>query len=162
MGFGAFVSGRSSTARRGGRPTPSVRASAVGAVALLVGLAAGEAAGQPAGLFREVAPATAATAPDLSTAPDAITLRWEESEAEERLPIGLDNGLPAPVESRRAAGGRRVPRAVPADAAAPLSITATFRPRRGVRRANRAAPDALGARRGSAPGATPVRYRGTL
>ena len=45
------------------------------AAALLAALAAGEATGQPAGLFREVAPAGAVAGPDLSAVSDAITLR---------------------------------------------------------------------------------------
>ena len=45
------------------------------AVALLTALATGEAAGQPAGLFREAAPVAAATGPDLPAVSDSITLR---------------------------------------------------------------------------------------
>ena len=57
------------------RRDAAVRGSTAVAAALLVGLAAAESAGQPAGLFREVVPAAAAIAPGLPTAPDAITLR---------------------------------------------------------------------------------------
>ena len=43
--------------------------------ALLVALAAGDAAGQPAGLFRDVVRAGAVAGPDISTVSDSITLR---------------------------------------------------------------------------------------
>jgi len=59
-GCGAALGGRRSTAL---------------AVALLTALAAGEAAGQPGGLFREVAPAGVAAVPDISAVADSITLR---------------------------------------------------------------------------------------
>ncbi len=59
-GCGAVLGGRRSTAL---------------AVALLTALAAGEAAGQPGGLFREVAPAGVAAVPDISAVADSITLR---------------------------------------------------------------------------------------
>ena len=58
------------------------------AAALLVGLAAAESAGQPAGLFREVAPAAAAIAPGLPSAPDSIMLR--------RRLVAIDLGLLTP------------------------------------------------------------------
>ena len=56
------------------RPIPGGRGAAL-TVALLVAMAAGEAAGQPGGVFREVAPAGAVAGPDLSTVSDSITLR---------------------------------------------------------------------------------------
>ena len=51
------------------------RCSAALAAALLTALAVGEAAGQPGGLFREVAPAGVVAGPDLSAVSDSITLR---------------------------------------------------------------------------------------
>ena len=51
------------------------RGSTALAAALLAALAAGEAAAQPGGLFREVAPAGVVAGPDLSAVSDAITLR---------------------------------------------------------------------------------------
>ena len=107
MGFGAFVSGRSSTARRGAGPAPGVRASAAVAVALLAGLAADEAAGQPGVLFREVAPAGAVVGLDLSTAPDAITLR--------RRLVAIDFGQltpPADTAAAVSAGAAAAPSGV--------------------------------------------------
>ena len=58
------------------------------AVALLVALAAGEAAGQPGGLFREVAPVAASAGLDLSAVSDSITLR--------RRLVAIDFGQLAP------------------------------------------------------------------
>ena len=52
--------------RRGGGAAVAGRCSTALAAALLTALAAGEAAGQPGGLFREVAPAGAVAGPDLS------------------------------------------------------------------------------------------------
>ena len=46
-----------------------------GSTTFAAALVAGEAAGQPGGLFREVAPAGAVTGPDLSVVSDSITLR---------------------------------------------------------------------------------------
>ena len=57
------------------RRDAAFRGSTALATVLLAALVAGEAAGQPAGLFREVTSPAAAIAPGLPTAPDAITLR---------------------------------------------------------------------------------------
>ena len=75
------------------------RGSTVLAAALLAGLAA-ESAGQPAGLFREVAPTAAAIAPGFPTAPDSITLR--------RRLVAVDFGQLTPSADTVAAaqGGR--------------------------------------------------------
>ena len=66
-------------ARRPVRPDAAraIRAGRGAALAgvLLTALAAGEAAGQPGGLFREAAPAAAVAGPDLSAVSDSITLR---------------------------------------------------------------------------------------
>lgn len=58
------------------------------AVALLGALAAGEAAGQPGGLFRDAAPALAVGGPGLSAVSDSITLR--------RRLVAIDFGQLAP------------------------------------------------------------------
>ena len=68
------------------------------AVALLIALVAGEAAGQPAGLFREVAPAGAVAGPALSAVSDSITLR--------RRVVAIDFGqLTPPADAAAAAPG---------------------------------------------------------
>ena len=70
--FRAVVDG---ALRRVSGDAGAFRGSTALAAALLAGLAAVESAGQPAGLFREVAPTAAAIAPGFPTAPDSITLR---------------------------------------------------------------------------------------
>ena len=80
------------------------------AAALLVGLAAAESAGQPAGLFREVAPAAAAIAPGLPTAPDSITLR--------RRLVAIDFGQLTPSADTAAA----VPGGAPAARSGVLTL----------------------------------------
>ena len=67
----------SALALRGGRR-------AIVAAALLTALATGEAVGQPGGLFRDAAPATAVAGPNLSTVSDSIALR--------RRLVGIDFG----------------------------------------------------------------------
>ncbi len=76
------------------------RGSTALAAALLAGLAAAEAAGQPTGLFREVAPTAAAIARGLPTDPDSITLR--------RRLVAVDFGQLTPSADTAAAaqGGR--------------------------------------------------------
>ena len=94
-------------AATGGRRTPSgeVRRSAALAGLLLVVLAAGEAAGQPGGLFREVAPAAASVGPDSSAASDSITMR--------RRLVAIDFGqLSPPVDAANAAAGAAAPSGV--------------------------------------------------
>ena len=81
--------------RRGGGAALVGRCSTALAAALLTALTAGGAAGQPGGLFREVAPAGVAVGPDLSAVSDSITLR--------RRLVAIDFGQLTP----------------PADAAAP-------------------------------------------
>ena len=74
---------------------------------LLAVLAAGGAAGQPAGLFRAVAPAGVAAAPGLETVSDSITLR--------RRLVGIDFAqLTPPVDAADAdaAGGAAAPSGV--------------------------------------------------
>ncbi len=92
-GCGAALAGRCSTAL---------------AAALLTALAAGEAAGQPGGLFREVAPAGVVAGPDLSAVSDSITLR--------RRLVAIDFGQLTPSADTAAA----VPGA--AAAAAPSGV----------------------------------------
>ena len=106
MDSGGLVSGLSSTVRGGARRGAwGVRGSTPIAAALLVGLAAGGAAGQPAGLFREVAPAVAGIAPDASTAPDSITLR--------RRLVAIDFGqLSPPVDAADVAAAAAAPSGV--------------------------------------------------
>ena len=63
---------------------------------LLAGFAAGEATGQPGGLFRTAAPTTAAQAPDTTTTGDSFTLR--------RRLVSIDFGQLAPAQDAAAAG----------------------------------------------------------
>ena len=70
--FSAVVDG---ALRRVSGNVGAFRGSTALAAALLAGLAAAEAAGQPTGLFREVEPTAAAIARGLPTDPDSITLR---------------------------------------------------------------------------------------
>ena len=70
--FRAVVDG---ALRRASGAAGALRGSTALAAGLLAGLAAAESAGQPAGLFREVASAAAVGGPDLSAVSDAITLR---------------------------------------------------------------------------------------
>ncbi|MCY4506955.1 MAG: hypothetical protein OXG35_08350, partial [Acidobacteria bacterium] len=74
------------------------RGSTALSAALLVALAAAESAGQPAGLFRQVASAAAAIAPGFPTAPDAITLR--------RRLVAIDFGQLTPPADTAAASPR--------------------------------------------------------
>ena len=84
--------------RRGCGAASGGRRSTALAVALLTALAAGEATGQPGGLFREVAPAAADVGPDFSAASDSITLR-------QRL-VAIDFGqLTPPTDAAAAAPG---------------------------------------------------------
>ena len=92
---------KSGWAVRGGRGCPVL------AGALLALLAAGEAAGQPAGLFRAVAPAGVAAVPGLETVSDSITLR--------RRLVGIDFAQlspPADAASADAPGGAAAPSGV--------------------------------------------------
>ena len=70
--FRAVVDG---ALRRVSAAAGALRGSTALAAGLLAGLAAAESAGQPTGLFREVAPTAATIAPAFPTAPDSITLR---------------------------------------------------------------------------------------
>ena len=82
---------------RGGRPAPAV-GGPWGAVLgmLLAALAAGEAVGQPGGLFRAVAPAGVAAVPDSQTSTDSLTLR--------RRLVSIDFGqLTPPLDAAAAA-----------------------------------------------------------
>ena len=65
-------------------------------MALLTALAAAEAAGQPGGLFREVAPAAVVAGPALSAVSDSITLR--------RRLVAIDFGQLAPPSDAATAG----------------------------------------------------------
>ena len=68
------------------------------AAALLTALAVSGAAGQPGGLFREVAPAAAVAGPDLSAVSDSITLR--------RRLVAIDFGqLTPPADTAAAVPG---------------------------------------------------------
>ena len=82
------------------------RCSTALAAALLTALAAGEAAGQPGGLFREVAPAGVVAGPDLSTVSDSITLR--------RRLVAIDFGQLSPpaASAARAAAPEAAPSGV--------------------------------------------------
>ena len=103
MGRREYVPG----CHRGGGAALAGRGSTALAVALLTALAAGEAAGQPGGLFREVAPAGVVAGPDLSTVSDSITLR--------RRLVAIDFGQlspPAGASAARAAAPEAVPSGV--------------------------------------------------
>ena len=92
------VAGLSLAASRGARAavTGGGRRSAVLAGVLLATLAAGEAAGQPGGLFRAVAPAALVAAPDSQTSPDSLTLR--------RRLVSIDFGQLSPPVDAAVAG----------------------------------------------------------
>ena len=90
--FRAVVGG---ALRRVSGDAGALRGSTALAAALLTGLAAGESAGQPPDLFREVAPAGAVAGPDLSAVSDAITLR--------RRLVAIDSGQVAPPADTAAA-----------------------------------------------------------
>ena len=102
MGRREHVPGR----RRGCGVALGGRGSTALAVTLLTALAAGEAAGQPGGLFREVAPAGVVAGPDLSTVSDSITLR--------RRLVAIDFGQLSPpgASAARAAGPEAAPSGV--------------------------------------------------
>ena len=85
--------------RRGGGTALGGRCSTALAVALLTALTAGGAAGQPGGLFREVAPAGVVAGPDPSAVSDSITLR--------RRVVAIDFGqLTPPADAAAAVPGR--------------------------------------------------------
>ena len=87
------------------RRDAAFRGSTALVAALLVGLAAAESAGQPAGLFREVTSAAAAIAPGVPTAPDSITLR--------RRLVAIDFGqLTPPADTATAAAPMGAPSGV--------------------------------------------------
>ena len=98
--FRAVVDG---ALRRVSGDAGAFRGSRALAAALLAGLAAAESAGQPAGLFREVAPTAAAIAPGLPTAPDSITFR--------RRFVAIDFGQLAPSAGTAAAAQGGLPAA---------------------------------------------------
>ncbi len=87
-----------------GAPLGRRRSTAL-AVAVLMALAVGEAAGQPSGLFREPAAAGAAAGPDLPTVADSITLR--------RRLVAIDLGQLTPPADTAATSGA-APAAAPA------------------------------------------------
>ena len=86
--------------RRGCGTSPGGRCSTALAAALLTALAAGGAAAQPGGLFREVVPAGAVAGPGLSGASDSITLR--------RRLVAIDFGQLAPPPAAAAVPGGAV------------------------------------------------------
>ena len=87
-----------SEALRGGRRLAFCRRHRFAALAgvLLAALAAGEAAGQPGGLFLVVEPAAVFAGPGVQTSPDALTLR--------RRLVSIDFGQLTPAVDAVAAG----------------------------------------------------------